>query len=190
MHLEILVHSDMRQLPVPEQLFSYAEGYRGSAAVLCEKMKSDLVSFTWPNGAVVLLLASHAVELFLKGALLKGNPTANVWDHNHNIDLLGADYRSQFPDPLFKWDIPFTDGLTETERIAQMKALYPSLTEVEIAELKALRDRTPNPSILYRYPVAKGGKQWRGLYGFEPHSFVLLLDQLKTDFDRIKSHLT
>lgn len=182
----MITYADIRQLQVPEQLFAYADAYRSAAATLCQQMTNDATSCTWPNAAVVLMLAAHAVELFLKGAVLKRSPAANVWAHGHNIDDLSADYRSQFPESSFEWEIPFTSGLTEAEWKAQMKAVLPSLTE---AEIEGLRAATPDPSILYRYPVERGGKEWRGIYGFEPHSFLVLLGQVANNFERIKSQL-
>ena len=182
----MITYADIQQLPVPEQLFTYADAYRSAASALCQQMTNDARSRTWPNAAVVLILAAHAVELFLKGAVLKRSPDAKVWARQHNIDDLSADYRAQFPEPSFEWNIPFTSGLTEEEWKAQMKAVHPSLTE---AEIEGLRAATPPPSILYRYPVEKDGSEWRGVYGFEPHSFLVLLGQVEIDFERIKSQL-
>lgn len=186
MHWNTVSYVDIRQLQVPEQLFAYADAYRSAAAALCKQMMSDATPCTWPNAAVVLMLTAHAVELFLKGAILKRSPSTDVWTRGHNIDDLSADYRVQLPEPLFKWDIPFTSGLTEAEWKAQMKAVHPSLTEAEIERLKAA---TPAPSIRYRYPAEKGGQEWRVIEGFEPHSFLPLLDQVANDFKRIKSQL-
>lgn len=184
--LPILTQSEIWQLSVPERLFSYADAYRRASTVLCQKMKEDSVSFTWPNAAVVLMLAAHALELFLKGALLKKNPTLNVWSHRHNLDRLKEEYKANFQDPMFKWDIPFTCQLTPEEWIAGMMELNPGLTEEDLRGVKPI---PPPPSIMYRYPVDQAGKEWRGLYGFEPHSFSILLSQLEFDFERIKSQI-
>lgn len=132
------------------------------------------------------MLAAHAVELFLKGALLKRNPGLDVWNHGHNIDTLQDEYRSNFKESVFEWEIPFSQ-LTVDEWVA-MKAGWKPLTDEQIKEARA-RQKMPTPSILYRYPVDRGGKEWTGLYGFVTPSFLKLLDQLGKDFDRIKSHL-
>lgn len=183
----MLTHSDIGHLPVPDQLFEYANAYRRSSSVLCEKFESshDVTFHTWPHAAVVLMLAVHAVELFLKGALLKRN--VNVWSYSHNLDKLAAKYRETFQgEPAFTWDIPFASTLTETEWIALMKQLHPDIKE---ADLKGMISATPNPSILYRYPVNKVGKEWPGLYGFTPPEFNQILSQLECDFDRIRSQM-
>ena len=135
------------------------------------------------------MLAAHAVELFLKGAVLKRNPSANFKDYGHSMDDLSTDYRSLYPEPSFKWDIPFSSGLTEEEWMTLMRDLFPGLTEAEMARIKGVKEATPDPSILYRYPVQKGGGEWPGLYGFEPHSFLLLLGRIESDFARIKSQM-
>jgi hypothetical protein len=183
----MLIHSDIRHLPVPDRLFDYANAYRSSSSVLCEKFESshDVTFHTWSHAAVVLMLAVHAVELFLKGALLKRN--VNVGSYAHNIDKLAAKYRETFQEePSFTWDIPFASTLTETEWFAHMKQLNPDITE---AELNDMISATPDPSIFYRYPVSKAGKDWPGLYGFNPLEFNQILSQLECDFGRIRSQL-
>jgi len=183
---DMLTHSDIGHLTVPDQLFGYADAYRSASAVLCQKVDSDATFRTWPHAAAVLMLAAHAVELFLKGALLKGTG-GEVWSYGHKIDKLAVKYRETFKDnPSLTWDIPFASTLTETEWMAQMKKLNPDTPE---AYFKGLISATPDPTILYRYPVNKFGKDWPGLYGFEPHSFLLTLSQVEGDFNRIRTQL-
>ncbi|QBQ53076.1 hypothetical protein [Nitrosococcus wardiae] len=171
----MITYEDIRSLSAPERFFTYAEAYLGAANAMCQQMVQDPASGKWSNAAVVLMLAAHAVELFLKGAIL-ARETLNIsWNRGHNLHELAADYRSHFPEPSFNWDIPFQGefpvGFSE-------------------AEIDAFRKEIPAPSILYRYPVQKGGDEWQGLYGFEANSFLLLLIELKHDFIRIKTQLT
>lgn len=175
-------------VPVPDRFFSYADAYKDSSVTMCQKIIDDPNSFSWPNGAVTLMLAAHAVELFLKGAILTRDPNFDALSKNHNIDALKNSYRSQFPDPEFEWNVPFASHLTQAERIAIMMYLNPGLTEEEVKEGRA-KVKPPLPSILYRYPVDHSGNDWKGLYGFEPHGFKMLLSQLGNDFSRIKAHL-
>jgi len=171
MNWYMVTDSEILHLAVPQRFFEYAHAYRNAAYALCAKMTSEDVSNTWPNATVVLLLAAHATELFIKGAILCRAPAATM--EHHRIDDLSAEYRKLYPEPFFEWDIPF-----RTE--------YLGIAETEI---EALKKTTPVPSILYRYPVAKGCKEWNGVFGFEPHSFLKLLDQVKHDFDRIKTQI-
>jgi hypothetical protein len=172
MNWHMISDSEILHLPVPERFFQYAHAYRIAASVFCLKMTSEATFRTWPNAAVVLLLAAHATELFLKGAILCRDPTAML--EHHRIDDLFNEYRKRCPESSFDWDIPF-----RTE--------YPDISE---AEVEAIKKTLPLPSILYRYPVSKGGKEWSGAFGFEPHSFLELLEQIERDFKRIRAQLT
>lgn len=172
MNWHMVTDSEILHLAVPQRFFEYAHAYRNAASALCIKMTTEDASCTWPNATVVLLLAAHATELFIKGAILCRDPAATM--EHHRIDDLSAEYRKLYPEPSFEWDIPFMTGE------------YPDMAETEIA---ALKKATPVPSILYRYPVSKGGRKWRGAFGFEPYSFLGLLEQVKYDFERIKAQI-
>ena len=179
----MLTLADINHLEVPDQLFSYAEAYRFASALLCRKVESNDTFYTWPHASVTLMLAAHAVELFLKGALLKRKIKISG---THNIQKLAEEYRKAFQDAAFAWEIPFANPLSETELIALMKEQWPDTDEAKLKESIAA---TPHPSIVYRYPVSKDGKEWRGLYGFTPTGFLPVLDQLELDFKRLRSEL-
>lgn len=170
----MITDTDLQELSVPKKLFAYAEAYLCASRFLCEKMEADTSLSSWPNAAVVLMLAAHSVELFLKGAILSRNPNADVWAYGHNLDGLAANYQSHFLEPEFDWDIPFQNEFPE------------GFAE---AEFKALTANMPPPSILYRYPVNKNGGEWRGIYGFEPVSFDVVLAEVQKAFENIKSRL-
>lgn len=167
----MVTDSEIIHLALPQRFFEYAQAYRNAASALCLTMTSEDASRTWPNATVVMLLAAHATELFIKGAILARDPNATI--EHHRIDDLSVEYMKRFPEPSFEWDIPF-------------KTEYPGMAE---AEIEALKRTIPIPSILYRYPVAKGGKEWSGAFGFEPHSFFEVLEQVKHDFERIKAQI-
>ena len=171
MNWNMVTDSELAHLSVPERFFEYAKAYRNAASALCASMASDKTMCTWPNANVVMLLAAHATELFLKGAILARDPAASV--AHHFLDELHAEYKKRFPEPPFEWDIPFrTEWGTFTE-----------------AEVRVMKKNTPIPSMLYRYPVAKGGKEWNGAFGFEPNLFASTLDQLHGDFKRIMAQI-
>jgi hypothetical protein len=165
---------ESRHLPVQEQLFAFADSYLSASCALCQQLVSDPETCTYPSGAVVLMLAAHAVELFLKGAILTRQPTADVWSRLHDLEALASDFRSCFPEPEFSWYIPFQAVIPE------------GLSD---AELQAIKAQSTPPSILFRYPVQKGGAQWRTLSAFEPHSFFPVLHGLRHDFARILAQL-
>ena len=168
----MVTDSEIRQLPVPEKMFAYANSYLRGALALCEELAQSL-NCSWADGAVVLMMSAHASELFLKGMLLKRAPEQKVWGRGHDVEGLSADFRAYFPEPDFHWEVLF-----RTE-------YPPGMTADEIAALAPLRDAPP--SILFRYPVDKAGEDWRGLYGFEPNSFIPVLRRMKDDFERLQS---
>lgn len=163
----MVTDSELAHLSVPERFFEYAKAYRNAASALCATMTSEKAMCTWPNATVVMLLAAHATELFLKGAILSRKLTASI--EHHRLDDLNVEYKKLFVEPSFEWDIPF---ITEWGDLAE-------------AKIQALKKTAPIPSMLYRYPIAKGGKEWNGAFGFEPNSFIDVLDQLARDFERI-----
>jgi hypothetical protein len=172
MNWNMITDSELAHLSVSQRFFEYAQAYRNAASALCITMASNQGSCTWPNASVVMLLATHATELFIKGAILSRMPTTII--EHHRLDDLSAEYQKCFPEPSFEWDIPF-------------KIEWGELVKTDIETLKKM---TPVPSMLYRYPVAKGGKEWYGAFGFEANSFIEVLDQLKRDFERIRVQIT
>lgn len=103
----MITDADIQELSLPEKLFSYADAYLNASVAICQQMTTNDTSSKWPNAAVALMLAAHAVELFLKGAILAGDPKVNVWARKHHLHELAADYRHHFPGPTFEWHIPF-----------------------------------------------------------------------------------
>ena len=168
---KLVTDSDLCHLNVPQRFFAYARAYRDAAAGLCDLMTKSPEHYTWPHGAVVLMLSAHSVELFLKGALWTQSSPDEI--EHHRIENLAQKFKERFPGPDFEWEIPF-------------KTEYAGLNETEVA---ALKKTAPVPSILYRFPVGKGGSEWRGAYGFEANSFVAVLEELRTTYARLESHL-
>ena len=162
--------SNIRMLPVHEQLFAFAYSYLTAAQVLGQRAVERTEHKDWPGGAVVLMNAAHAVELFLKAALLRKNSEFDIWAFSHDIHSLANEYERQFPEPELSWDIPFRHSLPA------------DLTQ---DEKKYYRQHTAQPSIQLRYPVSRLGTSWLTLQAFEPHSFQQDLSRLEKDFDRI-----
>lgn len=168
----MVTDNEIRHLTVPNKMFAYANSYLRGSTALCEDLARSSGT-TWADGAVVLMMSAHATELFLKGMLLTKLSEEEVWKRGHDLEGLATDYRSAFTTPEFEWAVPF-----RTE--------YPEgMTREEIAELRPRRDAPP--SILYRYPVDRAGEDWRGLYGFEPNSFIPVLRTMKSDFERLRA---
>jgi len=174
MSWNMVTDDETKHLPGSEQMLAYADAYLSAAHILCEKMSDNHQTCNWPNSSVVLMLSAHAVELFIKGTLLAHNPDTNISDYGHDIEKLEKDYLLTFPEPEFEWNIPFKMQIPEN---------------LIASQIKELRQQFPQSSIVYRYPIGKFNKEWRGIYAFEPNSFKSLLAQVTDDFSRIRKLL-
>jgi hypothetical protein len=154
-------------LPEHKRYVLYAQAYLDASRTLTLRMREVPEEHNWPNASVALMLAAHATELFLKGAILSRDP-ASV-HKAHRLDQLAAAYFKTFPEPEFYFDMPF-------------QGEYPGFTEEEIFELK--KDE-PVPSILFRYPTPSTGREWNGIQAFEAQSFLEGLVGIREAFLRI-----
>ena len=152
----------------PQRFVLYAKAYLSSSPALCREMVENEGKRSWPNASVVLLLAAHSVELFLKGAIISRDAGAKV-DH-HRIPKLVERYEALFSEPEYEIDVPF-----RTE--------YPDVSEEEV---EALKKREPVPSIMFRYPVARPGLEWMGLHALDPATFMDVLTSLEQTYARIE----
>jgi hypothetical protein len=176
MRIDMITNWDIKALSDSERYFLYAESYLQTSRSVALRMREDQAERTWPHASVALMLAAHSVELFLKGALIARSPDSLAGIRGldrHRIDMLAEAYFRVFPEEEFVFAIPF-------------QSEYPDLTDEEIAKLKK---EEPAPSILYRYPVEAPGKEWRGLQGFEPQSFIEMLVELGQAYERIRGRI-
>ena len=163
----MLTNNELRRLPLPRQFESLAFAYLESAQNLCDVLADNRESATFEKGAVVLYLSAHAVELFLKSAILRKAPNESF---AHDLEHIYNRYRALFPAKRFEFtSMPFT-----TE--------YPGMSTQEIAEVKRVQ---PDPSELYRYTINKTGEPWQAALGIEASSFARSLAALHADFSRV-----
>lgn len=157
-------------LPIPFQFMAFADAYLDSASRLCKVLSRSTRKRSYPRVAVVLFLAYHAVELFLKSAILHKYPKEGL---HHNVEQLHNRYRALYSGKRYEFDVPFmTEYLgSEPSQIAEKKRLIPTQDKIN------------------RYPSNKKGEAWHGCFGFEPDSFQSLIAQLQDDFARLKSEI-
>lgn len=167
----LISDASIKGLPIGLRFIEYANAYLSAAQSLCALMEHQESTRTWPNASVVLMLSAHAVELFIKGMVLSRD--GNIVLDGHNLESLNAVYFEHFPEASFHWAMPF-------------KTSYVGFEEAEIAELR--RQQTAH-SVLYRYPVARGGGEWNGVYGLVPGTFSSVLSQVARDFQRLRDQL-
>lgn len=132
-----------------------------------------MVSGEWQGsfnrGEVILWLAFHATELFLKGCIIRLDPSANPGGHTLNALL----------DKLLKlkssisFELPFSaDAL-------------PSTPEGEAWA----KEQNAKAHQNLRYPADTSGKPWPGVKGFCPESFSATLAKLRAQMESIYDEL-
>ncbi|MEW6326670.1 MAG: hypothetical protein AB1487_03620 [Thermodesulfobacteriota bacterium] len=88
----------------PEQFFTLARAYADASLILCGYFDNGSKIQAYPRAFVILYLAHHAVELFLKGAIFSRSAHAKL---HHNIDELKNTFDQLYSDPGFSWEPPF-----------------------------------------------------------------------------------
>ena len=144
----------------------YAIAYLDSAERLCRLLARSSRKATYERGIVVLYLTAHAVELFLKGAILRKAPKERF---GHNLEHIYKRYNALYRARRYRFQMPF-----QTD--------YTNMPKNQIKAAKALVRPIDQ---LYRYPLDKDGKPWPGLYAFEANSFLQGLIVLRTTFERL-----
>lgn len=152
------------QRPIPEQFLAFSEAYLDSAYRLCKVLKISTRKRTYPRGAVVQFLTFHAVELFLKAAILHKCPNEGL---HHDVVHLTNRYKALYPGKKFNFDVPFK------------AASYIGFEPSEIKPIKMPQDQ------LNRYPINKDFEVWEGAIGFKPESFLIVIERLQYDIDNI-----
>ncbi len=156
-------------LSMPLQFFLFAEAYLDSAERLCRILKRSTRKLSYQRGVVVLFLTFHAVELFLKATILQRSPKEKL---HHNIERLERRYRILYPEKQFQLNVPF-------------KTEFLGFRPDEIAEKRLILPQYQ----LNRYPCDKRGKDWRGIFAFEPAAFLPVIEQLQRDFRQLQSSI-
>lgn len=172
MNSTMVVDSEIIHLSIPHRYILFAEAYAKTAESLTENMMREEKENTWPNASVVLMNAAHAVELLLKGLLLKRDASAKL--DNHDIEDLYKKYLVAYSDGSYSFKMPFTTD-------------YGTLNETEI---KKVKKEYPKPSILYRYPTKSSQIEWSGARGFIPELFISVIRKLISDIENIKGEIT
>jgi hypothetical protein len=163
----VITSWDPSERPVHQRYIDFAEAYRQAALDFCHRLIEHESLRTWPNANVVLLLAAHSVELFLKGAILSREPE-HKFGAGHRLDELQAKYDEVFTAIEFRFHAVFTSD-------------YPGMSDQEAS--------APQPSIRFRYPVDKNLVEWEGVHALEPESFLEILILLGEDYFRLAEQL-
>lgn len=157
MHILGEVQAEDVPIEFMKQALSHLEAAERLNALMCEG--------DWPanfyRGRAVLWLAFHAVELFLKGCILKLDPSTKVG--GHSLATLAKKLKKLAPDVTF--DPPFGN---------EPLPPYPGLVA------KAERNEKRIHEVL-RYPTDNEGKPWPGAHGFSAPLFESTLAKIRKD---------
>lgn len=181
MKWNMLVDSEVAPLCIPMQFSAFSDAYLDSAIRLCTVLSRSTKKATYVRGSVVLYLAFHATELFLKGAILKKVPKENVGT-THNIGTLNNRYKNLYPGKKYRFNLLFTSEEPDFSNIEPDKVKE---YKIIIAEIEKVNP----PDQKYRYPQNKKGQPWHGANGFEPSSFLREIKQLREQFKNISKHI-
>lgn len=179
----MLHFSDLQRKSAPDQLFAFAHANLESAESLCVKLTAETAGATYAHGAVILSLTFHALELFLKAAILQKNPAEKFGGRSgHDLTHLSTRYANLHPGKEMSFHIPFTRQLPDTQ------GLNPEVAEELTAYVREQEKKMPEDQ-LHRYPIGIDGETWDAAFGFEPNSFLVTIQQLQRDFAAIKPRI-
>ena len=174
----MVTESDLASFSVPRQFLSFSDAYLDSASRLCTILKRSPRKSNYVRGSVVLYLTFHAIELFLKGAILERNPGERLI--NHDIQVLSNRYKNLYRGRKYEFHAPFISR----EKVDLSEIFDPEIVE----EVKAYIEESEKKNPLdqrHRYPRNLEGQPWHGSVGFEPESFLFVIKKLKADIARL-----
>ncbi len=178
---QMLQFSELQQLPVYEQVLTFAGAYLDSAEVLCDSLSSDKEPANYAHGSVVMSLAFHSLELFFKGCILKSFPAEQFGGKaGHDLDALSKRFFKLYPKKEFQFEVPFRHEIPEVVGGMAADKLTELLTHIEERKKEDPEDQR------HRYPTGVDGKTWDGAFGFEPNSFLVTLRELQHVYARIR----
>ena len=175
----MVTESDLASLSVPRQYLSFSDAYLDSASRLCTVLKRSPRKSNYARGSVVLHLTFHAIELFLKGAILERNQKEKL--KTHDIQDLSNRYNNLYTGKKYKFHAPFIRSGDK----ADFSEFF-SPKDLEEVETKIKERKRKNPlGQRHRYPEKKEGQPWDGEVGFEPESYLVTIKKLKADIAQV-----
>ena len=158
------IRQEVTDSDVPMEFVKQARAHLEAAEKLNTLMCDGAWASNYYRGQAVLWLAFHAVELYLKGFILKLDPRASV--NGHSLAVLTTKLKHLAPKTQF--DPPFgIEALPPDPELVQ---------KVEKSEKKIHE--------MLRYPIDTEGKPWPGVLGFSASMFQNILARTHTDCER------
>lgn len=174
----MVVESDLASLSIPRRFLSFSDAYLDSASRLCTVLKRSPRKSNYARGSVVLFLMHHAIELFLKGAILERSQNEQLG--SHDIQALSKRYNNLYQGKKYELQAPF---ISRNE--ADLSDIFdPKYLEEVKSYIKESKRKNPLDQ-RHRYPGNKEGQPWDGAVGFEPGSCLVAIKELKVDIARL-----
>jgi len=174
----MVFESDLASLTIPLKFVSLSDAYLDSASRLCTVLKRSPKKSNYVRGCVVLYLRDHAIELFLKGAILEREPNKKLL--YHDIQDLSKIYNDLYEQDEYEFHAPFI-----SRKKGDLSEFY-SPEDIEKVKNHIKKSEWKNPSEQrYRYPGNREGQPWDGAVGFEPESCLVDIKKLKADIARL-----
>lgn len=177
------VFSDLQRLSIPDQFFHFSQANLDSAEMLCAAMCGNNQVATYAHGAVIQSLTFHALELFLKAAILRSVPTETFGGPTgHDLNQLHKCYKDLYPEKCMAFDGPFMSTPPDANDLVGLdQNIIDELVKFDMGRKKDKVDQ------LHRYPIDMKGNEWKILLGFEPNTFRLRIKQLQSDLSDVKA---
>lgn len=183
MTYRMVCESDHASLTIPLRFLSLSDAYLDSALRLCTVLKRSHRKTNYARSSVVLDLTFHAIELFLKSAILERKPNEKLG--NHNIQVLSKRYKNLYPGKKYECHAPFISKDAGDLSDDDLRALHGS-EHIEQVRKDMQESKKKNPlDQRHRYPSNKEGQPWDGKVGFEPGSFLVVIKKLKVDTSQL-----
>ncbi len=164
MHIQQEVAEGDVPIEFVKQALSHLEAAEKLNALMCDGAWTS----NYYRGQAVLWLTFHAIELFLKGFILKLEPGASV--NGHSLAVLTAKLKTLVPNMQF--DPPFGIELPLDLKLVK----------------QAEKDEKRIHEML-RYPIDTEGKPWPGVRNFSAQTFQDTLARTRTDCERLNDQL-
>lgn len=140
----------------PQLFFRLATAYADSSHQIVRSMLDGDLPQTFAHAQTTHFLFGHAVELFLKGAILK---VTGAIEKTHDLQPLYGRYRNLYPKKVFE----FTIRITETVK----------------------PNRQSPHSEFPRYPVDADGNAWEGYNAYTLETWLTKTEHLRQDLERL-----
>ena len=140
----------------PQLFFRLATAYADSSHQIVRSMLAGDLPQTFAHAQTTHFLFGHAVELFLKGAILKS--TGQI-KKTHDLQPLYDSYRKRYPKKAFE----FTGRILETVK---------------------QNPQSPH-SEFPRYPVDRKGNVWQGYNAYALEAWLAETERLRQDLERL-----